>query len=160
MPAGARRGARMRATGSRPIALIADDDADIRDVLSMAVDGTGLEPVLAEDGRQAVQMLETLHPEIILLDVQMPGLSGIEVCWWIRRQRHLARVPVILVSARTSPFEIDAGLLAGANHYVTKPFTPAQIVAVVARFRNGRLSTRAPLRPPTAVVIPDLGLAR
>ncbi len=144
----------------RSIALIADDDADIRDVLSMVVGSLGLEPVLAEDGRQAVQVLATLHPEIILLDVQMPGLSGIEVCWWIRRQRHLARVPVVLVSARTSPFEIDAGLLAGANQYVTKPFTPAQIVAVVNQLRSGRPTARPTLRPPTAVVIPDLGPQR
>ena len=149
----------MKATTGRPVALIADDDEDIRDVLSLAVGSAGLDPVLAEDGRQAVQMLETLHPEVILLDVQMPGLSGIEVCWWIRRQRHLTRVPVILVSARTSPFEIDAGLLAGANHYVTKPFTMEQIVAVVAKFRAGRPTPRPTLPPPTAVVIPDFGLA-
>ncbi|MEO5982441.1 MAG: response regulator [Pedococcus sp.] len=150
----------MRPSGAPPIALIADDDEDIREVLSMAVGSAGLGAVLAEDGRQAVQLLENLHPDIILLDVQMPGLSGIEVCWWIRRQRHLAHVPVVLVSARTSPFEIDAGLLAGANHYVTKPFTQAEILAVVARFRRGRPSTHRALRAPAAVVIPDLGLVR
>ena len=150
----------MTTNGARPVALIADDDSDIRDVLSMAVGSAGLDSVMAEDGRQAVQLLENLHPDIILLDVQMPGLSGIEVCWWIRRQRHLAHVPVVLVSARTSPFEIDAGLLAGANHYVTKPFTPAHIVGVIAQFRYGRPSSANTLPPPTSVVIPDLGLAR
>ncbi|MEO5982447.1 MAG: response regulator [Pedococcus sp.] len=135
-----------------PLALIADDDADIRDLLSLAVARTGAQTVLAEDGREAVRMLEDMSPDIILLDVQMPGLSGIEVCWWIRRQRHLVHVPVILVSSRTSPFEIDAGLLAGANHYVTKPFSPAHIMAVVAQL----LTARVALPPPAAVVIPHL----
>ncbi|KQZ90293.1 hypothetical protein ASD62_14355 [Phycicoccus sp. Root563] len=150
----------MRGPSGQPIALIADDDEDIRGVLSLAVGTAGLQSVLAEDGRQAVQLLEDLHPDLILLDVQMPGLSGIEVCWWIRRQRHLAHVPVVLVSARTSPFEIDAGLLAGANHYVTKPFTQAQILGVIAKFRTSRPAPTPALRAPTAVVIPDLGLAR
>ncbi|GAA2737269.1 hypothetical protein GCM10009867_23820 [Pedococcus aerophilus] len=150
----------MKAQGARPQALIADDDSDIRDVLAMAAQGSGLDPVLAEDGRQAVHLLESLHPDIILLDVQMPGLSGIEVCWWIRRQRHLAHVPVVLVSARTSPFEIDAGLLAGANHYVTKPFTPAHISGVIAQYRYSRSTAPTALRAPTAVVIPEFGPAR
>ena len=139
-----------------PLALIADDDADIRDLLSLAVGRTGAQTVLAEDGREAVRLLQDLSPDVILLDVQMPGLSGIEVCWWIRRQRHLVHVPVVLVSSRTSPFEIDAGLLAGANHYVTKPFSPAHIMAVVAQL----LTERPTLPPPTSVVIPDLPLQR
>ncbi len=148
----------MSTPGVQPVALVADDDEDIRDVLSVVLGDAGMAVVQAEDGRQAVQLLENLLPEIILLDVQMPGLSGIEVCWWIRRQRRLAHVPVVLVSARTSPFEIDAGLLAGANHYVTKPFTQAQILAVVAKLRSGRPSTSQVLRAPAAVVIPDFGL--
>ncbi|MGA8980656.1 MAG: response regulator [Pedococcus sp.] len=148
----------MSTPGVQPVALVADDDEDIRDVLSVVLGDAGMAVVRAEDGRQAVQLLENLLPEIILLDVQMPGLSGIEVCWWIRRQRRLAHVPVVLVSARTSPFEIDAGLLAGANHYVTKPFTQAQILAVVAKLRSGRPSTTQVLRAPAAVVIPDFGL--
>jgi DNA-binding response OmpR family regulator len=134
------------------LALIADDDADIRDLLALTVGRTGAQTVLAEDGREAVRRLEGLSPDIILLDVQMPGLSGIEVCWWIRRQRHLVHVPVILVSSRTSPFEIDAGLLAGANHYVTKPFSPAHIMAVVAQL----LTERVAVPPSAPVVIPDL----
>ena len=148
----------MTVPGAQPVALIADDDEDARDVLSVVMGNAGMLPVLAHDGRQAVQTLENLLPEIILLDVQMPGLSGIEVCWWIRRQRRLAHIPVVLVSARTSPFEIDAGLLAGANHYVTKPFTQSQILAVVAKLRSGRPSMSQVLRAPTAVVIPDFGL--
>lgn len=135
-----------------PLALIADDDADIRELLSLAVGRTGAQTVVAEDGREAVHMLETLQPDVVLLDVQMPGLSGIEVCWWIRRQRHLVDVPVILVSSRTSPFEIDAGLLAGANSYITKPFSPAHIMAVVSQL----LMERTELHPPTVVVIPSL----
>ena len=102
----------MQRSPNQAFALIADDDADIRAFLSEAVSRTGLASVQVEDGREAIGMLADLYPSVVLLDVQMPGLSGIEICWWIRRQRHLSDVPVILVSALTSQFEIDAGLLA------------------------------------------------
>ncbi|WP_457255117.1 response regulator [Pedococcus sp. P5_B7] len=131
--------------------MIADDDADVRALLSLAVDRASLASVQVEDGRQAIEMLADLSPSVVLLDVKMPGLSGIEVCWWIRRQRHLGDVPVILVSALTSQFEIDAGLLAGANQYVTKPFTRAHITAAVAHHLLGR----PPLPPPTRVIMAD-----
>jgi CheY-like chemotaxis protein len=143
-----RGGLGMQDSPNQSFALIADDDADVRTLLSVAVGRLGLASVQVEDGRQAIEILADLHPSVVLLDVQMPGLSGIEVCWWIRRQRHLADIPVILVSALTSQFEIDAGLLAGANHYVTKPFTNAHITALVAHHLVGR-----PLLPPPAPVI-------
>lgn len=132
-------------------ALIGNEDANVRAFLSVAVDRAGLASVLAGDGRQSIKMLADLYPSIVLLGVQMPGLSGIEVCWWMRRQRHLADVPVILVSAGTSQFEIDAGLLAGANHYLTRPFTSAHITALVARHVGGRPF----LPPPARVIIAD-----
>lgn len=138
----------MQRSPNQPFALIADDDANIRAFLSDAVSRMGLASVQVEDGRQAIGMLADLYPSVVLLDVQMPGLSGIEICWWIRRQRHLSDVPVILVSALTSQFEIDAGLLAGANDYLTKPFTSAHVTAVVAHHLVGR-----PLLPPPARVI-------
>lgn len=138
----------MQDSPNQSFALIADDDPDVRALLSVAVGRAGLASVQVEDGRQAIEMLANLHPSVVLLDVKMPGLNGIEVCWWIRRQRHLADIPVILVSALTSQFEIDAGLLAGANHYVTKPFTSARITALVAHHLVGR-----PLLPPPARVI-------
>lgn len=93
-------------------------------------------------------MLADLYPSVVLLDVQLPGLGGIELCWWIRRQRHLADVPVILISDLTSQVESDAGRLAGANHYIAKPLTPAHITALVAHHLVGR-----PLLPPPARVI-------
>ena len=78
-------------------------------------------------------MLADWRPAVALLAVQLPGLSGIEVCWWMRRQARLANVPVILVSALMSQDEIDAGILAGANHYMPRPFTSANIRAVIGR---------------------------
>ena len=91
----------MQGSPNRPFALIADDDADVRALLSLAVGRASLASVQVEDGRQAIEMLADLSPSVVLLDVKMPGLSGIEVCWWIRRQRHLGDVPVVLVSAPT-----------------------------------------------------------
>lgn len=141
----------MHRSPNQSFALIGDDDADVRGELTVAVGRAGLASVQVEDGRQAIEMLANLYPSVVVLGVQMPGLSGIEVCWWIRRQRHLADVPVILVSTVTSQFEIDAGLLAGANDYVTKPFTSAHVTAVVAR----QLVGRPLLPPPGRVIIAD-----
>lgn len=149
--AGRPGGARTPRDSAQPCALIADEDANVRAALSAAVGLGGLASVTVEDGRQAIQMLAELHPSVVLLDVQLPSLSGIEVCWWIRRQRHLAGVPVILLGARTSQFEIDAGLLAGANHYVRKPITSAHVTALVAHHLVGR----PPLPPLTRVIIAD-----
>lgn len=132
-------------------ALIADDDANVRALLSVAVARVGLESVQAEDGRKTIELLADLSPTLVLLGAKLPGLSGIEVCWWIRRQRHLTAVPVILVGAGTCQFQIDAGLLAGANHHITKPFTSAQAAAVIAR----QLRRRPLLPPPVRVIIPD-----
>ena len=137
---GAREARRSRAVGSStvkeastvPIALLVDDDEDVRALLTLTVARVGLSAVEAYDGKHALEVLEGVTPALILLDVQMPRMSGIEVCWWIRKQPRLAHVPVILVSARTSQAEIDAGLLAGATHYVTKPFSPAKLAALIA----------------------------
>ena len=141
----------MQRLQNQSFALIADDDAGVRAVLSAVVSRAGLASVPVQDGRRAVKVLADQHPSLAILGVQMPGLSGIEVCWWIRRQRHLAEVPVILIGALPSQSEIDAGLLAGANDFVTKPFTSARITAVVAH----HLAERR-LLPPARVVIADL----
>ena len=123
----------MQRSRNESLALIADDDANIRGILSAAAKLAGLASVTVTDGRGAVKMLADLRPAVALLAVQLPGLSGIEVCWWMRRQSHLANVPVILVSALMSQVEIDAGILAGANHYMPKPFTSAHIKSVIGR---------------------------
>lgn len=115
------------------LALIAADDASIRTILAEGASLAGLASVAVKNGRHAVKSLAALRPAVALLTVQTPGLSGIEVCWWMRRQPHIANVPVILISSLSSQFEIDAGTLAGANHYVTMPFSSAQIRAVINR---------------------------
>src|SRR5687768_15875774 len=72
----------MQRSPNQSFALLADEDADVRAVLSVAVGRAGLASVQVEDGRQAIETLANLYPSIVMLDVQMPGLSGIEVCWW------------------------------------------------------------------------------
>jgi CheY-like chemotaxis protein len=137
---GADKALRTRAAGARPtkegstmpIALLVDDDEDVRSLLTLTVGRVGMSAVEAYDGKHALEVLQTVTPDLVLLDVQMPRMSGIEVCWWIRKEPRLAHVPVILVSARTSQPEIDAGLLAGATHYVTKPFSPAKLATLIA----------------------------
>jgi CheY-like chemotaxis protein len=115
-----------------PVALLVDDDEDVRALLTLTVARVGMSAVEAYDGKHALEVLRGITPDLVLLDVQMPRMSGIEVCWWIRKEPRLSHIPVILVSARTSQPEIDAGLLAGATHYVTKPFSPAKLATLIA----------------------------
>ena len=138
----------MQPLPNQSFALIAHADAKVRATLSEAVGQRGLASVPVHDGRQAIRMLADLHPSVVVLHAQMPGLGGVEVCWWIRRHPRLAETPVILISAQASEFEIDAGLLAGANSYLTTPLTSARFTAVVAHHLAGR-----PLLPPPARVV-------
>jgi DNA-binding response OmpR family regulator len=123
----------MQGSLNESLALIADDDPNIRAILSGAATLAGLDSVSVTNGREAVKMLADWRPAVALLAVQLPGLSGIEVCWWMRWQARLANVPVILVSALMSQDEIDAGILAGANLYMPRPFTCANIRAAIGR---------------------------
>lgn len=135
----------------RLLALIADEDPIARAALSVAAGRFGLESVLLQNGREAVDALSRAHPSLVLLGAQMSPLNGIEVCLWARRQPHLSDVPVIILGSSPSEFDIDAGLLAGANDYLAKPITDTRIDTVLARHLAGRL-----VFPPVRVVIEDL----
>lgn len=106
--------------------LIADDNNDITDVLSVYAKKEGFEPVIAQDGEEAFKMFIRYKPEVILLDVMMPKEDGYEVC---RKIREKSDVPIILVTARGEDFERIMGLDIGADDYIVKPFSPAEVMA-------------------------------
>lgn len=106
--------------------LIADDNSDITDVLSIYVQKEGYEPVIATDGDEAYKMFLTSNPVCVLLDVMMPKIDGFEVC---RKIRAKSDVPVILITARGEDFERIMGLDIGADDYIVKPFSPSEVMA-------------------------------
>ncbi|HEX4058905.1 MAG TPA: response regulator [Galbitalea sp.] len=110
--------------------VIADDDADIRQLVMISAAKAGLE-VVAEvgDGDAAWEAIVQHVPDLAILDVTMPGVSGLDVCRRVRADSTLASVQVILVSAAAAESSIEAGLAAGATDYLSKPFSPRELAA-------------------------------
>ncbi len=114
--------------------LIADDDAHIRDVVSFALRRAGFGTVDAADGRSALAAFHDGSPDLVVLDVLMPEIDGVDVCRAIRRT---SNVPILFLSSKTEEGDRVAGLEAGGDDYVTKPFSPRELVARVrATFRG------------------------
>ena len=111
-----------------PTMLIADDNSQLLNILKSTAQKEGFETVLAGDGQQALEQFRTHRPQIILLDVMMPGLDGFQVCREIRRE---SDVPIIMITARGEDFEKIMGLDCGADDYIVKPFSPGEVMARV-----------------------------
>ena len=108
--------------------LIADDDKQIRQLLALYFEKEGFTVVEAADGTEALRFYEEQKPQLLLLDVMMPGQDGLEVC---RRVRRVSEVPVILLTAKGEDEDRINGLDLGADDYITKPFNPREVVARV-----------------------------
>jgi len=111
--------------------LIAEDERDIRDLVSFTLQFAGYKVVAAADGQEAVELALKERPDMILMDVRMPRLSGYEACKRIKAEPNLKDVPVVFLSAKGQDTEIRLGMDAGAQEYVVKPFAPAELVEKV-----------------------------
>lgn len=108
--------------------LIADDEAQIREILRIYFEKEGFEVIEAEDGAAAILKVQSEKPDILLLDIMMPVLDGIEVCKQVRKMSDL---PIIMVTAKDDDDDRIAGLEIGADDYITKPFNSSEVVARV-----------------------------
>ncbi|PID49471.1 MAG: two-component system response regulator CreB [Proteobacteria bacterium] len=106
--------------------LVVDDDLHIREVISFALEKAGMQTTLAEDGRQAVEALQQNTLDLIVLDINMPEMDGLEVC---RTVRKFSDVPILFLSSRDDEIDRILGLELGGDDYVTKPFSPRELVA-------------------------------
>jgi len=111
-----------------PTILIADDNKQITSILEEYAKKEGYLPKVALDGREAINLFQTLQPDIVLLDVMMPKMDGFEVC---REIRKTSNVPIIMITARGEDFEKIMGLDIGADDYIVKPFSPGEVMARV-----------------------------
>lgn len=114
--------------------LVVDDDAALAEMIGIVLRAEGYEVVDCYDGARAVEAFEEFDPQLILLDVMLPGKSGFEICEEIRRT---SDVPIIMLTARSDTADVVTGLEVGADDYVPKPFKPKELVARVrARLRG------------------------
>lgn len=108
--------------------LVVDDAPNIVELVRLYLEGAGYVTIVATDGPSAVELHRRHHPDLVILDVMLPGMDGFEVCRAIRRE---ADTPVIMLTARTDDIDAIVGLELGADDYVTKPFNPRALVARV-----------------------------
>ena len=133
--------------GQKQKILIVDDDLHIAELISLYVMKEGYEAAEVYDGREALQEAERFQPDLILLDLMLPGLDGYQVCAEIRKK---SRVPIIMLTAKGETFDKVLGLELGADDYIVKPFDPkeliARIKAVLRRFEPRQEEKKEVLR--------------
>jgi len=111
--------------------LIADDEANIRNILDFTLHAEGFTVIGARNGDEAFTLALSEQPDIVILDVMMPDTDGIEACRRLKRDERTSRLPVILLTARSSSDDRRRGREAGADAYITKPFSPSKVVATL-----------------------------
>ncbi|UVE94641.1 response regulator transcription factor [Dietzia sp. B32] len=115
-------------TGTGPRVVIADDDDDIRELVAFKLENAGYEIRTARDGVEALEAITSFTPSLAILDIMMPGLSGLDVLRRLRDGEGPESCRVLLLTARARDAEVDAGFAAGADDYVIKPFSPRELL--------------------------------
>lgn len=128
--------------------LVVEDEGDIQELICYHLEKEGYATIKANSGTEALQAIEKHMPALVLLDLMLPGLSGIEVLKTIRYSWSMGELPVIIVSARTDEVDIITGLELGADNYLPKPFSPKVLVANVKALL--RRVTKQPSEEPAA----------
>ena len=130
--------------------LVVDDDPAISEMLTIVLQGEGFAPIVVGDGLEAVKAAKEHSPDLILLDLMLPGMNGIDVC---KEIREYSNVPIVMLTARTDTVDVVLGLESGADDYIHKPFKPKELVARVrARLRH------SPDERPDTVEVADLDI--
>ncbi len=118
--------------------LIAEDERDIRDLLAFTLRFAGHEVFAATNGEEAVELAPKVKPDLVLMDVRMPRMTGYEACRMLKSNPDLKDIPVVFLSAKGQESEIQQGLDAGAEAYLLKPFAPDQLTnrvkAILGKF--------------------------
>jgi DNA-binding response OmpR family regulator len=116
--------------------LVADDDADIRNLVTFKLTQSGHRVTAVEDGLAALRAAREQPVDLVLLDIRMPGMSGLDVCRNLRAEPETATLPAIMITARSQEGDIEAGFAAGADDYITKPFSPRELSSRVTALLN------------------------
>jgi DNA-binding response OmpR family regulator len=111
--------------------LVADDEHNIRHILDFSLHAEGFLVISARDGEEAFKLAVASDPDLIILDVMMPGQGGVETCRALKADQRTAAIPVILLTALTAREDRTAGAQAGADAYITKPFSPQKVIDAV-----------------------------
>jgi two-component system phosphate regulon response regulator PhoB len=123
----------------KPKILVVDDEPDAVELIEFNLKGAGYDVVTAPDGEEALKKARAILPDLIILDVMLPEVDGMEVCKILRRDQRTSGVPIIMLTAKAAEIDRVLGLELGADDYVTKPFSPRELVLRVKRLlRSGK----------------------
>ena len=112
----------------KPKILVVDDEPEALEILGFKLKEAGFAPLFARDGTRALQSARDEHPALIVLDVMLPEIDGLDVCKILRRDPATAAIPILMLTARAAEMDRVVGLELGADDYVTKPFSPRELV--------------------------------
>lgn len=118
--------------------LIVEDEKLLAKAIAATLRNAGLDVTVVHNGDEALEVVQRLRPDVILLDVMLPGKSGIDVCATLKTQPATVDIPVIMVSARSTPQDRMRGLIAGAEQYLSKPFSPTELLELIHHVLAGR----------------------
>ncbi len=111
--------------------LVADDEHNIRHILDFSLHAEGFDVIAVHSGEEAFEKAVAESPDLIILDVMMPGQGGIETCKQLKNDERTAGIPVVLLTAMSSAEDRKKGVACGANEYITKPFSPQKVIDTV-----------------------------
>ena len=116
------------------IILVVDDDEDIRDIVALRMGVAGHTVLQAANGDECMELVRSGKPDVILLDIQMPRMNGIDICRLLKADAALRLIPVLLLTARGQESDVSRGFDAGADDYIVKPFSLQELQSRVERF--------------------------
>lgn len=119
--------------------LVVDDEEDIVELVSLNLEREGYHVLCATTGEEALDLAKTKQPQLIVLDLMLPGMDGLDVCKILRHQSKTADIPIVMLSAKSQDSDIVSGLELGADDYMTKPFSSKVLVARIRRILNRRI---------------------
>ncbi|HIG41996.1 MAG: response regulator transcription factor [bacterium] len=131
--------------------VVVEDEPDILEVLSYNLKREGFAVQTAQDGVAGLELIQRVKPDLVLLDLMLPGIDGLEICRQVKSSRLMANIPIIMVTAKGEESDVVLGLGIGADDYIAKPFSPREVVArvkaVIRRSGSGDVSnTQEPIQ--------------
>ena|SRR5438874_640726 len=114
-----------------PTILIADDEANIVELVRMTLEDGRIQIMEALDGETALALAESHRPDLVLLDVNLPDMSGLEICAQLRRNPRFVATKIVMLTAAAQADDVARGLAAGADYYLTKPFSPVRLLGLI-----------------------------
>jgi signal transduction histidine kinase len=127
--------------------LIAEDEEMLAEAIATTVSLEGLETIVVSNGKEALSLARSVRPDLLLLDVMMPGMSGFEICASLKTDPEAAEIPVILITGKATEEDRAVGMAAGATAYVTKPFSPVHLINLVREILVNETLEPHPQRP-------------